>query len=247
METAARAGVHAGDSDDRRGGAQPATHARRSVSCRPAEAGRSSGRTSVTRRNRRYENQEAGADNPDPARHRMVQARPAAADAGPAPAADRISAMNVHGNADGHIDALCRAPAADGGAAARPAASADAVTGAGATELSIAIAADGIRGQRCPGSMRHDLSRSGVVRLEPPWRPRDRVTTSSRDRAGPESPGSARVTSCSSGWATGWRAEGAACARDAAAAVLGAGAGTLRCACCRAAGAAAVPPVPRAA
>ena len=45
------------------------------------------------------------ADNPDPAQHRMVQA-PSAAGAGLAFAADRIS-MNVHGNADSHIDALC--------------------------------------------------------------------------------------------------------------------------------------------
>ena len=50
------------------------------------------------------ENQ-VSADNPDPARHRMVQA-PSATDAGLAFAADRIS-MNVHGNADSHIDALC--------------------------------------------------------------------------------------------------------------------------------------------
>ena len=45
------------------------------------------------------------ADNPDPAQHQMKQV---GADAGPGLSfsMDRI-AMNVHGNADSHIDALC--------------------------------------------------------------------------------------------------------------------------------------------
>jgi hypothetical protein len=46
------------------------------------------------------------ADNPDPAEHQMQ--RPLGADAGPGLAfsMDRI-AMNIHGNADSHVDALC--------------------------------------------------------------------------------------------------------------------------------------------
>ena len=83
------------------------------------------------------------ADNPDPARHDMKP--PLGADAGPGLAfgMDRI-AMNIHGNADSHIDALChvifertlynRLPA-------------DTITENGAAELSIAVAADGIVGR----------------------------------------------------------------------------------------------------
>jgi kynurenine formamidase len=83
------------------------------------------------------------ADNPDPARHDMKP--PLGADAGPGLAfgMDRI-AMNIHGNADSHIDALChvifertlynRVPA-------------DTITENGAAELSIAVAADGIVGR----------------------------------------------------------------------------------------------------
>src|SRR6478736_8970792 len=46
------------------------------------------------------------ADNPDPAQHQMKG--PLGADAGPGLAfsMDRI-AMNIHGNADSHVDALC--------------------------------------------------------------------------------------------------------------------------------------------
>jgi hypothetical protein len=57
---------------------------------------------------------EVAADNPDPAVHQMT--RPGT---GPGPASglsfamDRI-AMNIHGNADSHIDALCHARAAMG-------------------------------------------------------------------------------------------------------------------------------------
>jgi kynurenine formamidase len=105
------------------------------------------------------------ADNPDPAQHRMVQA-PSAAGAGLAFAADRIS-MNVHGNADSHIDALCHV-SFDG--ALYNGVSADAVTGAGATEESIATAANGIVGR----GVLLDVPRSrGVAWLEPG----DHVTT----------------------------------------------------------------------
>jgi hypothetical protein len=48
----------------------------------------------------------ATLDNPDPAQHQMKE--PLGADAGPGLSfsMDRI-AMNIHGNADSHIDALC--------------------------------------------------------------------------------------------------------------------------------------------
>jgi len=105
------------------------------------------------------------ADNPDPAQHQMVQA-PSAAGAGLAFAADRIS-MNVHGNADSHIDALCHV-SFDG--ALYNGVSAGAVTAAGATELSIATAANGIVGR----GVLLDVPRSrGVAWLEPG----DHVTT----------------------------------------------------------------------
>jgi kynurenine formamidase len=103
------------------------------------------------------ENQ-VSADNPDPAQHRMVQA-PGGAD-GLEFAADRI-AMNIHGNADSHIDALCHV-AFDG--RLYNGVPASAVTSSGAVELSIAVAADGIVGR----GVLLDVPRSrGVPWLEP--------------------------------------------------------------------------------
>jgi kynurenine formamidase len=100
------------------------------------------------------------ADNPDPARHQMTG--PLGADAGPGLAfsMDRI-AMNIHGNADSHVDALCHV-IFDGqlynGVAAGT------VTATGAAELSIAIAAGGIVGR----GVLLDVPRSrGVPWLEP--------------------------------------------------------------------------------
>jgi len=100
------------------------------------------------------------ADNPDPARHQMKG--PLGADAGPGLAfsMDRI-AMNIHGNADSHVDALCHV-IFDGelynGVAA------DTVTATGAAELSIDLAADGIVGR----GVLLDVPRSrGVPWLEP--------------------------------------------------------------------------------
>jgi kynurenine formamidase len=79
-------------------------------------------------------------DNPDPAQHEMKE--PLGADAGPGLSfsMDRI-AMNIHGNADSHLDALCHV-IFDGGLYNGVAA--DTVTKAGAAELSIDLAADGI-------------------------------------------------------------------------------------------------------
>jgi kynurenine formamidase len=100
------------------------------------------------------------ADNPDPAQHQMKG--PLGADAGPGLAfsMDRI-AMNIHGNADSHVDALCHV-IFDGklynGVAA------DTVTATGAAELSIGIAAGGIVGR----GVLLDVPRSrGVPWLEP--------------------------------------------------------------------------------
>ena len=79
-------------------------------------------------------------DNPDPAQHQMK--RPLGADAGPGLSfsMDRI-ALNIHGNADSHLDALCHV-IFDGGLYNGVAA--DTVTEAGAAELSVDLAADGI-------------------------------------------------------------------------------------------------------
>ena len=102
---------------------------------------------------------EVSADNPDPAQHRMVQA-PGTAKPGLAFAADRI-AMNVHGNADSHIDALCHV-SMDGHL--YNGVPANAVTATGADELSIAVAASGIAGR----GVLLDVPRSrGVPWLEP--------------------------------------------------------------------------------
>ena len=102
---------------------------------------------------------QVSADNPDPAQHRMVQA-PSAASDGLEFAADRI-AMNIHGNADSHIDALCHV-SFDG--TLYNGVPATAVTTSGAAELSIAIDADGIAGR----GVLLDVPRSrGVPWLEP--------------------------------------------------------------------------------
>jgi kynurenine formamidase len=95
-------------------------------------------------------------DNPDPAVHEMITR-----EASPARASGLSFAMNIHGNADTHIDALCHV-IFDGmlynGVAA------DAVTAAGATELSIDVAGHGIVGR----GLLLDIPRlRGVPWLEP--------------------------------------------------------------------------------
>jgi kynurenine formamidase len=102
----------------------------------------------------------AGPDNPEPAQHRMKG--PLGADAGPGLSfsMDRI-AMNIHGNADSHVDALCHV-IFDG--ELYNAVAADSVTEAGAAELAIGLAADGIAGR----GVLLDVPRSrGVPWLEP--------------------------------------------------------------------------------
>jgi len=102
----------------------------------------------------------ATADNPDPSQHQVTQAGTAAAARGLSFAMDRI-AMNVHGNADTHIDALCHV-IYDGELYNTVPASA--VTETGATELSIELARDGIVGR----GVLLDVPRSrGIPWLEP--------------------------------------------------------------------------------
>jgi kynurenine formamidase len=100
------------------------------------------------------------ADNPDPAQHQMKGPLGAEAGRGLAFSMDRI-AMNIHGNADSHVDALCHV-IFDG--KLYNGVPADTVTAAGAAELSIGIAADGIVGR----GVLLDVPRSrGVPWLEP--------------------------------------------------------------------------------
>jgi kynurenine formamidase len=100
------------------------------------------------------------ADNPDPAQHQMTGPLGADAGRGLSFSMDRF-AMNLHGNADSHVDALCHV-IFDGklynGVAA------DTVTENGAAELSIDTAAAGIVGR----GVLLDIPRSrGVPWLEP--------------------------------------------------------------------------------
>jgi len=104
---------------------------------------------------------QAALDNPDPAVHQMTQPG-----ISPVPvsglsfAMDRL-AMNIHGNADSHIDALCHV-IFDG--TLYNGIGADAVTADGATELSIEVAGDGIVGR----GLLLDIPRvRGVAWLEP--------------------------------------------------------------------------------
>jgi kynurenine formamidase len=103
----------------------------------------------------------AAADNPDPAVHQMTSSADYTHGAsGLSFATDRL-AMNIHGNADSHIDALCHVMF-DGklynGTAA------DAVTATGTPELSIDLAGQGIAGR----GLLLDIPRvRGVPWLEP--------------------------------------------------------------------------------
>jgi kynurenine formamidase len=99
----------------------------------------------------------AGPDNPDPVTHEMT-GKPAAA--GLSFALDRFS-MDVHGNANSHLDALCHV-AYDGRLYNDVAATA--ITGDGAQAESVAVARDGIIGR----GVLLDIPRlRGVPWLEP--------------------------------------------------------------------------------
>lgn len=106
---------------------------------------------------------ELGPDNPEPARHRMTSgvSEPDGADAGGLHfAADRI-AMNVHGDVNSHIDALCHV-IYDGKLYNDVPAST--LTSLGASELSIDMVRDGIVGR----GVLLDIPRvRGVPWLEP--------------------------------------------------------------------------------
>jgi kynurenine formamidase len=104
---------------------------------------------------------EVAADNPDPVVHQMTHA---GISSGPASglsfAMDRVT-LNIHGNADSHIDALCHV-IFDG--TLYTGLSPGAVTAAGATELSIEVAGSGIVGR----GLLLDIPRvRGVPWLEP--------------------------------------------------------------------------------
>ena len=100
------------------------------------------------------------ADNPHPAEHEMTSESGANAPPGLSFSMDRI-AMNIHGNADSHIDALCHV-VFDG--ELYNGVSASTVTEEGATELSIALAENGIVGR----GVLLDVPRARSVRwLEP--------------------------------------------------------------------------------
>ncbi len=111
---------------------------------------------------------EVAADNPDPAVHQMTSHH----GTGPAPASglsfamDRV-AMNVHGNADSHIDALCHV--IFDGTLYNGLSADDTVTAAGAMELSIEVADGGIVGR----GLLLDIPR---VRRVPWLEPGDHVT-----------------------------------------------------------------------
>jgi len=85
----------------------------------------------------------ATADNPDPARHQMTQTGDSASADGLSFAMDQIG-MNIHGNADTHIDALSHVIYNGRLYNNRPA---DIVSDTGAAELSIAWEAGGIVGR----------------------------------------------------------------------------------------------------
>src|SRR6516164_4961242 len=87
---------------------------------------------------------EVTLDNPDPCVHQMTSPAGDQADrAGLSFAMDRL-AMNIHGNADSHVDALCHVIYR---ALLYNNVPADSITASGASELSINVARDGIVGR----------------------------------------------------------------------------------------------------
>jgi kynurenine formamidase len=139
--------------DDRRGALNYITPAEMVAACGQVRAGRAVSLAAPVE-------DQVMPDNPDPAQHQMMG--PLGADAGPGLSfsMDRI-AMNIHGNADSHVDALCHV-IFDG--RLYNGVPADTVTESGAAELSIAVAADGIVGR----GVLLDVPRSrGVLWLEP--------------------------------------------------------------------------------
>jgi kynurenine formamidase len=100
-------------------------------------------------------------DDPEPAVHEMTGRPGDQADSGGLTFAQDRLGINVHGNADSHIDALCHAMYRK---TLYNGVSADAVTARGAQELSIEVARDGIAGR----GVLLDIPRlRGVPWLEP--------------------------------------------------------------------------------
>lgn len=100
------------------------------------------------------------ADNPDPAQHPMTGTAQDAPPAGLSFAMDRVE-MNVHGNADTHLDALCHVIYDRHLYNGVPA---DTVSADGARELHVEVAKDGIAGR----GVLLDIPRlRGVPWLEP--------------------------------------------------------------------------------
>jgi len=103
---------------------------------------------------------QVASDNPDPAVHQMTHTGSSVPASGLSFAMDRL-ALNIHGNADSHIDALCHV-IFDG--ILYNGLSPGAVTAAGTTELSIEVAGSGIVGR----GVLLDIPRvRGVPWLEP--------------------------------------------------------------------------------
>ncbi len=99
-------------------------------------------------------------DNPDPAHHPMTGTADDAKPRGVSFAMDRLE-MNVHGNADSHMDALCHVMYDETLYNGVPA---DTVSSKGAAELTIEVAADGVVGR----GVLLDIPRlRGVPWLEP--------------------------------------------------------------------------------
>ena len=99
-------------------------------------------------------------DNPDPARHPMTGTADDAGPSGLCFATDRVE-MNVHGNADTHLDALCHVMYDGHLYNGVPA---NTVTPGGALELSVEVVKDGITGR----GVLLDIPRlRGVPWLEP--------------------------------------------------------------------------------
>jgi kynurenine formamidase len=99
-------------------------------------------------------------DNPDPAHHPMTGTADDARSSGVSFAMDRLE-MNVHGNADSHMDALCHVMY-DG--TLYNGVPADTVSARGAADLTIELAADGVVGR----GVLLDIPRlRGVPWLEP--------------------------------------------------------------------------------
>jgi kynurenine formamidase len=115
---------------------------------------------------------QAAIDNPEPARDEMTGTGDQADPGGLTFALDRLT-MNVHGNADSHIDALCHVMYHGRLYNGVPA---DTVTPAGASELSIEVARNGIVGR----GVLLDIPRLHGV----PWlEPGDHVTPDDLTRA----------------------------------------------------------------